>query len=116
MPRLPLIFENAKIGIMIQLHDSNKKMNICLFYLIGSNVVLDHHLKRLESPAKRFGIIGLSLEDSCLYRKHEDSMMTVRAQLLVLSANREEVLKALHDSAHSGGHLGAKRTAEKISE
>ena len=41
-----------------------KKMNICLFYLIGSDVVLDHYLKRLECPAKRFGIIGLSLEKS----------------------------------------------------
>ena len=39
------------------------------------------------------------LKDSCLYRKHEDSMMTARAQLLVPSANGEEVLKALHDSA-----------------
>ena len=49
---------------MIQLHDSNKKMNICLFYLIESDAVLDHHLKRLESQAKRFGNIGLSLEKS----------------------------------------------------
>ena len=40
-------------------------------------------------------------------------MMTVRAQLLVSGANREEVLKALHDSTHGGGHSGAKRTAEK---
>ena len=56
------------------------------------------------------------LKDSCLYRKHEDSMMTVRTQLLVPSANREEVLKALHDSAHGGGHVGVKKTAEKISE
>ena len=51
-----------------------------------------------------------------MYRKHEDSMMTVRAQLLVPSANTEEVLKAFHDSAHGGGHLGVKKTAEKISE
>ena len=43
-------------------------------------------------------------------------MMTVRAQLLVPSANREEVLKSLHDSAHGGGHLGVQKTAEKISE
>ena len=49
---------------MIQLHDSNKKMSICLFYLIGSDAVLEHHLKRLESPAKRFDIIGLFLEKS----------------------------------------------------
>ena len=41
-------------------------------------------------------------------------MMTVRAQLLVPSANSEKVLKALHNSAHCGDHLGAKRTAEKI--
>ena len=43
-------------------------------------------------------------------------MMTVRAQLLVPSANREELLRAFHDSAHGGGHLGVKKTAEKISE
>ena len=43
-------------------------------------------------------------------------MMTVRAQLLVLSAKREEVMKALHDSPHGGGHLGVKKTAQKISE
>ena len=43
-------------------------------------------------------------------------MMTGRAQLLVPSANSEKVLKALHNSAHSGDHLGAKRTAEKITE
>ena len=61
---LPLISENAKIGIMIQLHNSNKKMNICLFYLIGSDTVLDPHLKRLKNVAKRFAIIGLSLEKS----------------------------------------------------
>ena len=54
--------------------------------------------------------------DSCLYRKHEHTMMTVRAQLLVTSANVEEVLKVLHDSAHGGGHLGVKRSAEKISK
>ena len=51
------------------------------------------------------------LKDSCLY--HDDSMMTVKAQLLVSGANREKVLKALHDSTHGGGHLVAKRTAEK---
>ena len=56
------------------------------------------------------------LKNSCLYRLHEDSVMTVRAQLLVPSANREEVLKALHDSAHDGGHLDVKKTAEKMSE
>ena len=50
--------------MMIQLHDSNKKMNICLFYLIGSDAVLDHHLKRLKNASKRFGNIGLSLEKS----------------------------------------------------
>ena len=59
---LPLIFENDKIGITIQLHDSNSKITIYLLYLIGSDAVLEHHLKRLESPAKRFGIIGLALE------------------------------------------------------
>ena len=49
---------------MIQLHNSKKKINICVFDLIGFDAVLDHHLKRLESPGKRFGIIGLSLEKS----------------------------------------------------
>ena len=43
-------------------------------------------------------------------------MITVRAQLLVSSASREEVLKALHNSAHGGGHLGVRKTAQKISE
>ena len=43
-------------------------------------------------------------------------MMTVRVQLLVLSANTEKALRALHDSAHDGGHLGVQKTAEKISE
>ena len=42
--------------------------------------------------------------------------MTVRAQLLVSGTNREEILKALHNSAHGGGYLGAKRIAEKITE
>ena len=36
--------------------------------------------------------------------------------ILVLSAKSEEVLKAHHDSAHGGGHLGVNRTAEKMSE
>ena len=43
-------------------------------------------------------------------------MMTARAQSLVPSDNREKVLKALHHSAHGGGHLGVKKTTEKISE
>ena len=36
--------------------------------------------------------------------------MTVRSQLLVPSANREEVLKTLYDSAHGGGHYAENNT------
>ena len=71
------------------------------------------HTQEIRHYCSIFGEI--ILKDSCLCRKHEDSMMTARAQLLVPSANREELLKALHDYAHGGGHLGVKKTTEKIS-
>ena len=77
--------------------------------------------EKIRKPSKKirhyWSIFGeIILKDSCLYRKHEHSMVTVRTQFLVPSANREKVLKALHDSAHNGGHLGLKRTAKNISE
>ena len=83
----------------------------------GSRPAFKKVRKSSEEIRHYWSIFGeIILKDSCLYRKHEDSMMTVRAQLLVPNANREEVLRALHDSAHGGGHLGVKKTAEKISE
>ena len=83
----------------------------------GSRPPFEKIRQSSEAIRHYWSIFGeIILKDFCLYRKHEDSMMTVRAQLLVPSTNREEVLKALHDSAHGGGHLGVKKTAEKISE
>ena len=66
-------------------------MNICLLYEVHDWVLRGSRptFKKIRKSKKRFDIIGLSLEKSCLYRKHEDSIMTVRAQLLVPSANRE---------------------------
>ena len=70
-------------------------------YLIGSNAVLDWvrcgfrpKFKKITKSSEKIRLYWFILEenilkkDSCLYQKHEDSMMTVRVQLLILSATR----------------------------
>ena len=87
-------------------------------------VVLDWARRGFRTPFKKIRKLSeeirhywsilreIILKDSCLYRKHKNSMATVRAQLLVLSANREEVSKTLYDFAHGEGQLGVNKTAE----
>ena len=68
---LLLIFENAKAEITTQLQDSNTNVYYVLCrlyfiggYLIGSDGVRVHHLKRLESPSEEIRHYCLSLEKS----------------------------------------------------
>ena len=75
-------------------------------------------MKTMSSEVRHYwSMFGeISLHHDCLYRKHEDHLMTERYQLLVPSALQADVMESLHQSAHGGGHLGIERTAQKISE
>ncbi|CAK8678561.1 unnamed protein product [Clavelina lepadiformis] len=51
-----------------------------------------------------------------LYRRIENSMEEVYAQLLVPSTMKNDVLKSVHDLIHGGGHMGVKRTFARLKE
>ncbi|CAK8694208.1 unnamed protein product [Clavelina lepadiformis] len=56
------------------------------------------------------------LHNGMLYRRIENSVEEIYAQLLVPSTMKNDVLKSVHDLIHGGGHMGVKRTFARLKE